>query len=235
MIRNLKFNLTKHIFMKKLLFLWIIVTVILSYFAETELELWISGLLGFTANLPYIYIIWKTRNSPDSVKPIRISWIMWLILDCLVLTNSWDANNSALATALPIGYTAGAFLVNLFAIPYGKWIDSGDIKGWKKFSAEIKILIICVIGIILWMTAGPTVSLVAFCFALVVSAWPTIKRIWLNPKKEPTIPWTMWFFASLISVIGLGNPMSWTIVGSIVSLVYFGMNIPITYAMYFRK
>ncbi len=201
-----------------------------------EKLLWISGILGFVANLPYIRSIITSRNTDNPMKPIRISWFIWLLLDALVVMNSLDIEKSYLEIALPLGYMCGALMVVLFAIPYGTWIDNDSKeKGWRRFKQELLILSISIIGIVIWQFGSPEISIVAFCIALVISAKPTIQRIWKDGKSEPALPWTMWFIAATLSTITLGNPSELTLTGSIVTLVYLGMNIPIMYSIYFKK
>jgi hypothetical protein len=80
--------------------------------------LWISGILGFSANIPYIRGIVTSRKTDTPMKPIRISWFVWLILDALVVMNSLDNGMTYLEIALPIGYLIGDLMVVLFAIRY---------------------------------------------------------------------------------------------------------------------
>jgi hypothetical protein len=201
-----------------------------------EKLLWISGILGFVANIPYIRGIVTSRKTDNPMKPIRISWFIWLLLDALVVMNSLDMEKSYLEIALPLGYMCGALMVVLFAIPYGTWIDADtDKKGWRRFEQEILILTVSIIGIVIWQFGNPEVSIIAFCIALVISAKPTIQRIWNDSTSEPALPWTMWFIAATLSTIALGSPIEWTLAGSIVTLVYLGMNIPIMYSIYFKK
>lgn len=193
---------------------------------EMDILLLISGLLGFWANIPYIREVIKSQNTPEPMKPSRVSWIIWAVLDILIVATSIANDKGLLEIALPIGYMMGASFVALLSLKYGEW---GNVKEARR------AMIGSIIGIIIWQFAGPKIALYAFVTVLCISVWPTINKLWKNPWSEARGPWTMWLIASTLSVIALGNPAGWTFVGSVVSMTYFLMNIPICYILYFRR
>lgn len=193
---------------------------------EIDILLWLSGILGFLANIPYIIDIIKTQNTPEPMKPSRVSWIIWAVLDILIVATSTANGKSPLEIALPLGYAAGASFVAILSLKYGEWGNAKEAQG---------VMIGSTIGILIWLFAGPEVALCAFVAVLWMSAWPTIKKIWKNSRSETRLPWTMWLVASALSVIALGKPAGWTFVGSVVSMTYLLMNIPICYALFFRR
>lgn len=186
----------------------------------------ISGLLGFVANIPYIASILKTRNDAKPMKPSRVSWFIWALLDVMIVATSLNNGKTLIEIALPLGYAFGASVVAVLSIPYGEW---GNLK-------EARLVFIgSAIGIAVWQLAGSEWALYAFVCVLWMSAWPTIKKIWVNPSSEPKVSWTMWFIAAVLSTVALGNPFHWTILGSVVTLTYLLMNIPIAYSLHLRK
>lgn len=191
-----------------------------------DILLWLSGILGFLANIPYIIDIIRTRNTTKPMKPSRVSWIIWAVLDILIVATSTANGKTPIEIALPLGYASGASFVAFLSLFYGEW---GSIKEARR------VMIGSAIGIIVWQFAGPKIALYAFVAVLWMSAWPTIKKIWRDPTSETRLPWTGWLIASTLSVIALGSPTEWTFVGSVVSMTYLLMNVPICYSLYFRK
>jgi len=186
----------------------------------------ISGILGALANIPYIIAILRTRNTSNPMKPQRVSWFLWALLDVLILLTSLTNGATLYEVALPLGYTIGAVVIALLAISYGEW---GDLK-----QARL-VFIGSLIGIVIWLITDAGIALYAFVTVLWLSAFPTIRKIWNDPKSESRLPWTMWFIAASLSLIALGNPSTWTFLGSVVTLTYFLMNVPITFSMFFRE
>ncbi len=186
----------------------------------------ISGILGAIANIPYIISILKSRNTLNPMKPQRVSWFLWALLDVLILATSLAKGDTLYEVALPLGYTIGAVAVAILAIPYGEW---GNLK-----QARV-VFIGSLIGITIWKFTNAQIALYAFVTVLWLSAIPTIRKIWNQPKSEARLPWTMWFIAATLSLIALGSPNSWTMSGSIVTLTYFLMNVPIIISMYFKR
>jgi len=188
--------------------------------------LWISGILGFLANIPYIVSIIIKRNSENPMKPSRVSWIIWAILDIMIISTSITNGKDWIEIALPLGYALGATVVAILSLFYGEW---GNLK------EAIVVAIGSLIGILLWIFAGSELALYAFVSVLWMSAFPTIKKIWIDPLSESRGPWLIWLIAATLSAIALGLPSDWTLVGSIVSVTYLLMNIPIVYSLYFRR
>lgn len=186
----------------------------------------VSGLLGFLANIPYVVAIIQTRNSSNPMRPSRVSWFTWAVLDILIVISSISNGQNFFEIALPIGYMCGASTVAVLSMFYGEW---GPLKEART------VLIGCTIGISLWRFSGPQTALFAFVAVLFMSAWPTVKKIYLNPKSEDKFSWTIWAIAAMLSVIALGSPIEWTIKKSLVSLAYFALYIPIMYSFYFKK
>jgi len=191
-----------------------------------EILLIFSGISGAAANIPYIIAILKSQNTDNPMKPQRVSWFLWALLDVLILTTSLINGATLYEVALPLGYTIGAVAVAILAIPYGEW---GNVKQAKV------VLIGSFLGIFIWKFTDAKIALYSFIIVLWMSAFPTIKKIWLKPKSEARLPWTMWFVAAILSTVALGNPNTWVFATSIVTLTYLCMNIPIVFSMYFRK
>jgi len=188
--------------------------------------LWISGILGFLANIPYIVSVIRKRNSENPMRPSRVSWIIWAVLDIMIISTSIANGKELVEIALPLGYALGASFVAILSLFYGEW---GNPK------EALVVMVGSFVGILVWQFAGSEWALYAFVSVLWMSAIPTIKKIWIDPLSESREPWLMWLIASTLSVFALGNPAHWTMVGSIVSVTYLLMNIPIVYSLYFRR
>lgn len=191
-----------------------------------KIVLLISGLLGFLANIPYALAILRTRSSDEPMRPSRVSWFTWAVLDILIVASSIANGATLVEIALPLGYLFGAVCIAILSIFYGEW---------GPLSEALAIMVGSAVGIFLWLFSGPQIALFAFVAVLFMSAWPSIKKIYLNPKGEDKFSWTVWAVAASLSVVALGNPFEWTIQKSLVSLSYFVLYIPIIYSFYFKN
>lgn len=192
-------------------------------------------LLGFSANFFYIYAIWKSRKNQEPMKPVRISWFIFFMLDLLIMTNEILNGKTISELGLHIGYLLGAFLVFLVSIPYGEWLEKSDSTNTKKIRDEYKILAMVAIAALVYLFGGEKYSIYFLGIALIIGAYPTIKKIWDKPQSEAGFPWLMWLVAASLGVYNLGTITDWEITKAFIPCVYLGLNIPIAWAIGNRK
>ncbi|MGB0925383.1 MAG: hypothetical protein ACPGTS_01600 [Minisyncoccia bacterium] len=189
-------------------------------------------LLGFTAHIFYFYAIWKSRNSIEPMKPVRVSWFIFFILNILILANEVINGKNFNELGLQIGYLFGSFLVFFISIPYGEWIQK---TSKEKISQEYYVLGLSILAGITYVFLNGVVSIIFLGIALITGAYPNIMKLWKKPQSEVGAPYLMWFIAASLAVYDLGHISQWNFVSALIPCVYLGLNIPIAWSIGNRK
>ncbi|MFW0862740.1 MAG: hypothetical protein ACKKL6_04125 [Candidatus Komeilibacteria bacterium] len=157
----------------------------------------LAGGISIAAYLPYIWAILKYRNDPEKrVTPNRASWTIWTIVSGII----WASYTSSGATDtawVPAGYTIGSFIVSLLSIKFGE-------GGWAKLDRNC--FVAAGIGLMLWWAFdSPLYTLFTSLSVDIVASFPTIKKVWINPKSEDKLAWLLFWGGSLANVLAVNK------------------------------
>ncbi len=94
-------------------------------------------------------------------------------------------------------YGIGATLVALVLLLKGKFV-------WSVFDSIIAVLV--VICVILWLTKGSRIALIASVAAGIIAAVPFIIMTWKSPASSPVISNTGFFLANTFAYFGAKTP-----------------------------
>lgn len=143
----------------------------------------ISGVLFFSAFLPYIWAILNGETQPSPV-----SWAIWASVDTLALA---AMIKKGAAVGQLTGATAGAWLVVVLALYFGE-----PTMG----SVEWVSIVGAVTGVVLWKTTGSaTTAIVSSQAAIMLGAFPTFVAAYHNPAQENPVAWTIWFLSCIFA------------------------------------
>ncbi len=147
----------------------------------------ISGVLFFTAFLPYVWAIVNYQTVPSP-----ISWAIWASVDTLVL---FAMKKEKAPTGQITGAVAGSWFIVILAVVFGT-----PTMG----SVEWVSIVGAATGIVLWQKTGNAVSaIVCSQIALFVGALPTFISAYNNPGCEDPIAWSIWFTSCICSLFAI--------------------------------
>ncbi len=133
----------------------------------------------------------------QSIPQNIVSWILWTVLEVLILSSSIAAGNKK--PWLPAAYTFGALAVVIILFSKGLWIFG---------VVEILATIGSVIAMILWFALGPKWAIVSATVAMVVAGIPALFDIIQTPNPQS---WWLWFGCSLAGLLTAIGAKSWKI------------------------
>lgn len=126
-----------------------------------------------------------------------VTWIMWTILDVIILLTSLAAGNKQ--PWLPAGYTLGSFLVTAIIISRGDW-------QWG--IVETISIIGVLVAIIFWKKSGPRSAIVVSTLAMTVAGIPAMRDAWLAPDPGS---WWLWGGVAFSCILSCYGAKAWTI------------------------
>ncbi len=126
-----------------------------------------------------------------------VSWMMWTVLDCIILINCFVAGNKR--PWLPAGFVLGAFLVTIILIMKGSW-------RWDTIETISAIGI--VIALACWWKLGPRSAIIASTLATVIAGIPAMHDAWVLP--EPT-SWWLWSGIAFGSALSCWGAKKWSV------------------------
>lgn len=156
----------------------------------SEIAQIISGILIFIGYIPYILGVIKKE-----IKPNTITWLVWGLLNLSALVTSYLSGSGT--NAILITSTIGSFVISIMSIKYGKF----------QFS---KLNIFCLgLGVLsflaLFLIKSAEIALGIAIFGNIVGSIPTITSVYINPKNESIVPWSIYVMASIFDMISLSD------------------------------
>lgn len=147
----------------------------------------LSGLVFFTAFVPYIRAILKKET-----QPAKESWLIWASLDSITLAGMVAATT---LNGQIIGAVVGAWAIAILSFRYGK-------KGWNRLD------VFCIVGAITgiglwWWYENPVLGIVVSNVIVFIAAFPTFKTAWKEPEKEDLVAWTMYFISCVLALFAI--------------------------------
>lgn len=127
----------------------------------------------------------------------RVVWIMLAIISFAGVVVSRSTTASILLAGILLSGNAAICITSFW-------------KGTREFNRlEFACLGILLISALVWVVfKAPLVSLVISLLAHFIGALPTYKRVLLKPSSESTRFWSLFFIASILSIVAsLGQPL----------------------------
>lgn len=162
-----------------------------------------SGIVFLLGFAPYIRAILK-----EGARPVRASWIVWVILDFLVIGSMIDNGSMNWMMA---GVVTGASVVLLLSIKHGR-------PGWSWI--DIASMAVASIGAGIWLVLDKgDIALMMFLVAMVAGGIPTMFSAYQRPEYESKWGWSMFSLSCLIQLLAVptwdlanaGQPISFSI------------------------
>lgn len=178
----------------------------------------LSGLVFFSAFLPYIIAICKKDNP---AKPSKATWLIWISLDVLTLVGMIATKT---VNGQIIGAIVGAGVVLILAFFKGEsgwtWLEKSCLTG-------------AIIGITLWVIfQNPLLAILASQITLFLGSIPTFVSAWKDPSRENKLAWTLWWSSCLLAIIAIPQ---WTLANSAQPINFLIIESIMMYILFCRK
>ncbi len=142
------------------------------------------------------------------------SWVMWTVLDVLVLAGCIAAGNKR--PWLPAGFTLGALLVTIILLGKGTW-HWGFVETISGVGTTV--------AVICWWSLGPKSAIVACLAAMVIAAVPAMYDAWLDPHPAS---WWLWGGVAFSCALSCYGAKGWTIEDRLIPCGCFVLNTTMT-------
>lgn len=152
-------------------------------------------LLGSASYVVGLYDIAKGKFTPSV-----FSRAIWLLLSVISFGGVLKGGGTETSILLAGVFLAGNALICAASI----W------RGTRKIGVtEIYCLAILIASGIIWVVFdAPLISLIVSLLAHFIGGIPTYVKVWKNPKTESAGFWSLFFFASILTIIsGWGEPL----------------------------
>lgn len=148
-------------------------------------------LIGLFGGSSYLAGLWQIVKG--KYKPSLFSRIVWVLLAINSFAGVILSHSTKASIALGAILLAGNITICIASF-FGGSREFGKL--------EIFCLILLGISAVIWVLFNaPLVNLGLSLFAHFVGAAPTYKKVWLKPASESTIFWSLFFVASLLSIV----------------------------------
>lgn len=166
----------------------------------------LSGGLIATVVIVAFGIYLATNNVHQNI----VTWILWTILDAMILLSSLAAGNKR--PWLPAGYTLGSILVVVIILSRGEW----------SFGLVETLSVIGVIAaIIVWKKSGPKFAVIASTLGMTIAGIPGMYDSWIRPNPES---WWLWAGVAFSCILSCYGAKAWTIEDRFLPCASFAFN-----------
>lgn len=144
--------------------------------------------------IPYVLI--SIGVIKGSVKQSFATWLLWFILDVIVLFGVFDQDGNP-------------YLFSAFALGTGIVTILLVVKkqvSWSSFETYISWMV--TVCIIVYLLAGPHLAIIATVLALNIAGIPQVIATFKDPKATPTIAYSLFAISALLSAI---SAKAWTV------------------------
>lgn len=149
----------------------------------------VAGIFSFSAYLFYIVAILKGKT-----KPSRSTWFIWAFIG-IVLAISYKASGAEDTIWVAVSEAIAPTIIAILAMKYGTGgTDKIDIIA---FSGAILSLFLW------WYFGSPVVALVTNLAIDFFAALPTIKKVWVKPKEEDRLAWSLTQTGNLFNLFAI--------------------------------
>lgn len=172
--------------------------------------------IGFIGGLisAGVVVVFAVRLATHSIPQSAATWVMWAILDALMLKNCIVAGNKR--PWLPGGWTLGACLVALMLLARGEW-SWGTIETTSAVGVAISLF--CS-----WKLE-PKSAIIASVFAMTIAGIPAIHDAWFHPNP---VSWWLWGGTAFSCTLSCYGAKAWTIEDRFIPCASFIFNTAMT-------
>lgn len=175
----------------------------------------LSGIIFFIAFVPYIGAIVKGKT-----KPAKASWLIWATLDSIILIGMYFKHS---LNGQIVGAVAGAWIIAILAIKYGK-------PGWTIL--DKLCLAGAALGILLWQIwDNPNLAIATSLVVILLGSIPTFVSAYKDPSKEDRKAWTIFFVSCVIAIPAI--PV-WTLENAGQPIVFLVVETVMMYLLYIK-
>jgi hypothetical protein len=171
----------------------------------------ISVLLGASAGFLHVlaFALYNRQMLHGTSQPNSATWTLWAFLTVLNASSYAVMSGDLVKSILPIASSLACILTFLFSLYKGK-LSKLDL--WDGLALGIGV----VSGLVWWYYKSATYANLILQASVAISFVPTYRGVWKNPKKEKALPWYIWSFAYVLSIVVIA--MRWK--GQYQDLVY---------------
>lgn len=165
----------------------------------------IGGIITLLAHLPLFKNVYKKTITLNLA-----TWLVWAIGDFISLITS--IYSGVKIPFLIISFTLASIIMVLLLLRNGTW------KWGKAETFSVAFSTIC---IILWITSGPLVALIANVIGIYAATIPSLIDAYRKPERSQAIPWLLFALGAVTNIFAGG---SWTLAYSLFPTVSFFFN-----------
>ncbi len=174
-----------------------IINSLTASFLDMEQMDWVIFIIALLAHVVLAYQLIKSNDKSQN----STSWIMWLILEFVLLMTQVDTGDSY---AILFGYCSGSLTITLILV----------IKKQVSFKKEdlkqdIKYVLLATICCIVWKFADTYWSVICSTLAVATASLPQLEKMWKKPTLSDLLPYFGFWVAGTLTLISTDN--IWTV------------------------
>ena len=146
----------------------------------------LGGVVAVSVLLHYALRVVQGKAEADSLA----TWFMWTMTDALLLITTWQTGKPVW---LPLAWTIGSGLVTFSLIRRGEWF-------WS--DTETVSAICTSIAIIIWLTQGAAIGVIAGTVALMCAGVPLMIDMIRNPIRSTFHVWFLSAISCVLTILG---------------------------------
>ncbi len=176
------------------------------------MEIFLYGLIITFGVLSYVVGVWQMLK--NKYLPSTFSRVIWVLLSINSFAGVILSNSSTSSILLGLIFLSGNIAICIVSF----W------KGIKTIGKlEYYCLVLLLLSGLIWIFFdAPLVNLIISLFAHFIGGIPTYKKVWIDPTSESFGFWSLFFFASLLSVFVADTTSLKTILFPIYFVIFDG-------------
>lgn len=141
------------------------------------------------------YWILSTELKKATTKPPISSWVLWTIINVLLLSALLIGNAKIPQLIQMTGYTVGTVFIAILVYRRGTWT-------WTVLDSRVAGL--AGLSLLLWAIMGNEVIAIAlFLIALTVASVPTWQALLIDPKSQSEWPWFLFWIGGVLNIFAV--------------------------------
>lgn len=176
------------------------------------MDLYLYAAITILGLSSYVVGVWQMLKNKYS--PSTFSRVIWVLLSI----------NSFAGVILSNGSKSSILLSSIFLLGNIAICVTSFWKGTKVIGKlEYFCLVLLLISGVIWIFfSAPLLNLMISLLAHFIGGMPTYKKVWLDPKSESVGFWSLFFFASLLSIFTTDGTSLKTIIFPIYFTIFDG-------------
>ncbi|MEK7647301.1 MAG: hypothetical protein AAB378_02935 [Patescibacteria group bacterium] len=175
-----------------------------------------SGILFAFGYVPYIRSIVRGET-----KPSKASWIIWAVLDVIVLAGMMAEHSVNYQIAIAV---IGSSLVTILSLKYGA-------SGWTRL--DKCCFAGAILGIILWLIFNnPIFGIITSLGVMSIGSIPTFVSAWGDASREDKSAWTIFWISCIFALMAVP---AWTVANAAQPITFFATQTIMMYILYIKS